>query len=83
MWLARIYPELRLLPSNAERRDVVSQARRRLGDDWPRVNVLATVVGLVIYALLHLVNYPARFLLVGEVIPIVLASIAALLYVHD
>ena len=49
MWLTKFYPELSLLESNAERRDVMAEAGRRMAIDWPRVGIhIAILVGGVI-----------------------------------
>ena len=56
MWLTRIYPELSRLSSGAERRDLVSQARKRLAVHWPRLCLAAVAIVLGVFSLLTLAN---------------------------
>lgn len=51
MWPTRIHPELLRLPSDTERRNVVSWAGSRISFDWPRLCILIVVTVIGMYSL--------------------------------
>ena len=82
MWLARFYPELSLLPSDAERRDVASQAKRRLVVHWPRLCVAVVAIVLGIFALSNLAQAARLPPLAVEVMVNALAFITGMFCIH-
>lgn len=82
MWLTRFYPELSLLASDAECRDVASQAKRRLAVHWLRLCAAVIGVCLGIYSLSNLLNL-ARFPpLAVEVMLNLLGITAGMFFMH-